>query len=289
MTRIMWVAVLIAALVAAGCSATPTATPAEKPTALGGGSMTRTMIIAHRGGAALAPENTLAAFERGIAEKADAVELDVHLSKDGAVVVMHDPILTRTTDGSGNIADLTLAELQKLNAAAKFTGGAIAPQKIPTLQEVVDLVNGRVGMQVEIKLKSDGSRYAGIEQKVVDILRKGDMIEKSVIISFNWLTLQDIKKIEPKLKTGALASAAYFKTVTSSAAVAQEVKAVGADYFGPEKSYLNAALLAELRKLGIGGGAWTVDDEAEMRKLAALNPDFLTTNRPDLLRKVLRP
>lgn len=113
------------------------------------------------------------------------------------------------------------------------------------------------------------------------------MIDKTTIISFDWPTLQEIKKIEPKLKTGALASAAYFRQVTSPATAAQQVKAIGADYFGPEKSYLTAELLAELRKQGIGGAAWTVDDQAEMRKLAALGPDFLTTNRPDLLRQVL--
>jgi glycerophosphoryl diester phosphodiesterase len=248
--------------------------------------MAKTILVAHRGGAGLAPENTLAAFESGIAQKADAVELDVHLSKDGQVVVMHDPNLSRTTDGSGDIADKTLAELKKLNAAANYPG-SYASQQIPTLEDAVNLVNGRVGMQVEIKTKTDGSRYPGIEQKVVDILRKGNMIDKATIISFDWPTLQDIKKIEPKLKTGALANAAYFRQVTSPATAAQQVKAIGADYFGPEKSYLTADLLAELHKQGIGGGAWTVDDQGDMRKLAALKPDFLTTNRPDLLRQVL--
>lgn len=134
--------------------------------------MAKTMLVAHRGGAGLAPENTLAAFESGIAQKADLVEMDVHLSKDGQVVVMHDPDLTRTTDGSGNIADKTLAELKQLNDAAKYSGpGSYGRQEIPTLEEVVKLVNGRVGLQVEIKVKADGSRYPGIEQKVVDILR----------------------------------------------------------------------------------------------------------------------
>jgi len=249
--------------------------------------MARIALIAHRGAAGLAPENTLVAFERGIAEKADAVELDVHLSKDGELVVIHDATLNRTTDGSGNVSDFTLAELRKLDAAAKFTGGPVAPQKLPTFQEVVDLVNGRVPIQIEVKVKSDGTRYQGIEQKVIDVLRRANMIEKSVIISFYWDVLQNVKAIEPRLKTGALATTNYFRKVTSAAQAAKEVKAVGADFFGVEKTYLTAELLAELRKLGIGGGAWTVDDEAEMRKLAALNPDALTTNRPDLLRKVL--
>lgn len=174
-------------MLATGCGLSPAAQPAltPQPTSAGGSSVTKTMLVAHRGGAGLAPENTLAAFERGIAEKADAVEMDVHLSKDGAVIISHDAILGRTTDKTGVIADLTLAELKTFNAAAKFQGGATAAQQVPTLDEVVKLVNGRVGMQVEIKVMAGGSRYPGIEQKVVDILRQGNMIEKSVIISFD--------------------------------------------------------------------------------------------------------
>jgi glycerophosphoryl diester phosphodiesterase len=249
--------------------------------------MPRTMIVAHRGGAGLAPENTLAAFESGIAHQADAVEMDVHLTKDGEVVVIHDAELSRTTDGRGDVADLALSEIRKYNAAAKFKGAAFSPQQVPTLQQVVDLVNGRVALQVEIKVKPDGSRYPGIEQVVVDILRQAHMIDKTVIISFDWPTLEDIKAIAPRLKTGALVGRIPLSNPNDLALVIQQVKDVGADYMAPEKTYLTADLLAALRAQGLGGGAWTVDDPAEMRRLAALHPDFLTTNRPDLLRDVL--
>lgn len=249
--------------------------------------MASIVLVAHRGGAALAPENTLAAFARGIAEKADAVEMDVHLSKDGELVVMHDAELSRTTDGTGLIGDMTLAEIRRFNAAAKFGGGPVEAQKAPTFQEVVDLVGGRVAMQIEIKVKPDGTRYAGIEQKVVDVLRKANMIEKSVIISFDWNVLKDVKAIEPRLKTGALAGSAYFRSVTRPATAAQQVKAAGADYFGVDKAYVSQELLAELAKVGIGGGAWTVNTEEDMRRIAGWKPAFITTDRPDALRRVL--
>ncbi len=249
--------------------------------------MSKITLVAHRGGSLLAPENTLAAFARGIAEKADAVEMDVHLSKDGEIVVMHDADLSRTTDGKGLIGDLTLAEIRRYNAAAKFGGGAVEAQKAPTFQEVVDLVGGRAGMQIEIKVKPDGTRYAGIEQKVIDVLRKANMIEKCVIISFDWNVLKDVKAIEPRLKTGALAGSAYFKSVSKPATAAQQVKAAGADYFGVDKAYMSEELLAELAKLGIGGGAWTVNSETDMKRIAAWKPAFMTTDRPDLLRTVL--
>jgi glycerophosphoryl diester phosphodiesterase len=213
--------------------------------------------------------------------------MDVHLSKDGEVVVIHDPDLSRTTDGRGLVGDLTLAEIRQYNAAAKFGGGVVAAQKVPTFQEVVDLVGGRVGMQVEIKVRPDASRYTGIEQKVVDILRKANMIEKTVVISFDWNVLKDVKAIEPRLKTGALAGAAYFRSVSDPAKAAQQVKAAGADYFGVDKAYMTERLLAELRTLGLGGGAWTVNTEADMRRIAAMQPDFMTSDRPDLLRGVL--
>lgn len=246
--------------------------------------MPRTALVAHRGGSLLAPENTLAAFRSGIEQQADYVECDVHLSKDGEVVVMHDPDVSRTTDGAGQIGDLTLAELKKLNAAAKFKGTTFPPQDIPTLQQVLETAKGKAGVQIEIKTKANGQRYAGIEQKVVDLLRKNDMVDKVVIISFDFPTLTDIKKLEPRLKTGALASAKYFSATTQPAAAAQEVKNLGADYFGVEKSYLTAELMAALRQQGVGGGAWTVNDPTEMKKLIALQPDFLTSDRPDLLR-----
>ncbi len=251
--------------------------------------MPRTLIVAHRGGAGLAPENTLAAFQSGLDQKADAVECDVHLSKDGELVVIHDANISRTTDGSGNVADLTLAELRAVNAAARFKDGSFAPQRIPTLQEVVDLVRGKAILQIEIKTRSDGRRYAGIEGKIVDLLRRNDMVDKVVVLSFDFPTVREIKALEPRLKTCALASTPYFASVGTRglAAVAEEMKALGVDYMGVEKSYLTEKLLAELRKQGIGGGAWTVNDPAQMRKLAALGPDFLTSDRPDLLREAL--
>jgi glycerophosphoryl diester phosphodiesterase len=113
------------------------------------------------------------------------------------------------------------------------------------------------------------------------------MIDKAVIISFDWPTLQDIKKLEPRLKTGALASGAYFRQNPWANKNAAAVKEAGADYFGVESSYLTPDLMAELRKLGIGAGAWTVNAEGDMKRLAGLGPDFLTTDRPDVLRRVL--
>jgi glycerophosphoryl diester phosphodiesterase len=118
--------------------------------------------VAHGGGGALAPENTLAAFRSGLAHGADGLELDVHLSLDGRLVVIHDPTVDRTTNGSGTVADLSVAQLKALDAGARFEGPSAGPQEIPALLEVLDLLsapgNERVGLQVEIKLRAGFAR-----------------------------------------------------------------------------------------------------------------------------------
>lgn len=253
--------------------------------------MHRIVTVAHRGGAGLAPENTLAAFRAGLGEKADALELDVHLSSDGELVVIHDPVLARTTGTAGEVGQSTLAELRTLDAAARWFGPRVGRQLIPTLQEVVDLAKGHASLQVEIKVKADGSRYPGIEAKVVETLRQSGMVDQAVILSFDFPTLATIGALEPRLRTCALISRAYLSKVGTRgpAAVAGEIAALGAAFAGVEKSWLTEPLYAALRARSLGVGVWTVDDPADMRRFAAMGVDFITSNRPDLLREALGP
>jgi glycerophosphoryl diester phosphodiesterase len=247
--------------------------------------------VAHRGGAGLAPENTLAAFRVGLEYGADALELDVHLSRDGELVVIHDPIVARTTNAAGEVGALTFAELRQLDASARYFGPPVGRQLIPTLQEVVDLAKGRASLQVEIKVRADGSRYPGIEAKVVDTLRLSGMVGEAVILSFDFPTLAAVKEIEPRLRTCALISRAYLEKIgkRGPAAVAGEMAALGVAYVGVEKSWLSEPLYREFRSRGLGVGAWTVDDPEAMRKFEAMGVDFITSNRPDLLREALAP
>jgi len=251
--------------------------------------MHRIVKVAHRGGAGLAPENTLAAFRAGLGEQADALELDVHLSSDGELVVMHDPALARTTDAAGEVGQKTLAELRKLDASARWFGPPIGSQLIPTLQEVVDLAKGRASLQIEIKVKADGSRYPGIESKVVETLRQSGMVDQAVVLSFDFPTLTTVRGLEPRLRTCALISRAYLQSVgkRGPAVVAAEISDLGAAFAGVDKSWLTEPLYKELRSRGLGVGVWTVDDPADMKRFAAMGVDFITSNRPDLLREAL--
>ena len=244
--------------------------------------------VAHRGGAGLAPENTLAAFSTGLSYGADYLEMDVHLSKDGQLVVIHDAGLARTTDVSGDVADYTAAELAAVDAAAKFFGEPVTGhQGVPTLDQVLALAKGRAGVQIEIKLRSDKSRYPGIEAKLVQTLWAREMLAESVVLSFDFPTLQEIKRIEPGLKTCALISTAYMKGDGSAGpeAIAEQMLAIGADAVGVNASLLKEPLLVALKARGMGVGVWTVNDLASMHEFADLGVDFITSDRPDLLQQ----
>ena len=246
----------------------------------------RTLVAAHRGGAALAPENTLAAFDRAIQLGADMVECDVHLSRDGAVVVMHDPNVSTTTDGRGQIGDLTLAELKKLNAAAKFPGG-YAAQTIPTLGELLDEVKGKIGIQIEIKNTATGGRYAGIEKQVLGLIAARGMTDQVIVISFDFGILKDVKAIDPHIRTGALVQANWFVTRSADQSAADAVAQTGAEYFMPTYAPVTLAVVEAAHARGIKVGVWTVDTPADMQRFVGFGVDAITTNRPDELMKVL--
>jgi glycerophosphoryl diester phosphodiesterase len=290
MQELLFIFVLIALLLTA-CGTTPTPAPAAIP---GSPSPQATLpdvlVVAHRGGAALAPENTLAAFGNALKIGVDMVECDVHLSKDGELVVMHDPDLARTTNGAGQISGLTLAELKKLNAAAKFGNGGWPEQQIPTLDELLDLVKGKVGIQIEIKTTAGNARYPGIEKKVADLLNAKGMPDKAIVISFDFPTLKDIKAIDPRIKTGALVNAQWMTAhiTQSPEQILDEVtQATSADYFMPTAGAVSEPLVRATHAKGLKMGVWTVDTTSDMLRLAGFGVDAITSNKPDELKRTL--
>jgi glycerophosphoryl diester phosphodiesterase len=247
--------------------------------------------IAHRGGAGLAPENTLAAFRLGLAHEADAVELDLHMSQDGALVVMHDPDVRRMTGVPGEIGTLTLEALRRLNAAATYTGPPSAPQRVPTLQEVLELVRGRAEVQIDIKVRSDASRYRGIEAKVLETVRQYAMLEQVLILAFDIAVLREITALEPRVQTCALLGNAFLRRFglrRDHDAVAEELAAQGFRCVGVKHTLMTPDLLRALRARAFRVGVWTVNEPEAMRRFADMGVDFLTSDRPDLLRHILR-
>ncbi|QTD42919.1 glycerophosphodiester phosphodiesterase family protein [Sporosarcina sp. Te-1] len=158
------------------------------------------LSVAHRGASAYAPENTRAAFRKGVDLQADYLECDVHLSKDDELIVMHDDKVDRTTDGKGYIRNMTLAELKTLDAGKQF-GEEFVNEQILTLQELVDEFYNEVGLVIEIKNPND---YPGIEEKVVQVLNQYDDLSGIIIQSFDVQSLKKIHSLLPEVEIAIL-------------------------------------------------------------------------------------
>jgi glycerophosphoryl diester phosphodiesterase len=236
-----------------------------------------TLNIAHRGASALAPENTMSGFETALELGADALELDLHLTRDNEIVVIHDYTLDRTTDGSGPVHERSLEELKRLDAGRWF-GPAFAGERIPTLSEVLDRFVGKVPLALEVKAGS--TFFPGIEEKVVSALRERAAIDQAAVASFDHYALRRLKEIEPTIRTAAL----LVGRPVSLSALAGPAKADG---LALEASFVTKTEVEACRAAGLQLVVWVVNDPAQMRHFIKLGVDGIITDRPDLLRLAL--
>jgi glycerophosphoryl diester phosphodiesterase len=249
-------------------------------------TMPTTLLAAHRGGSLLWPENSLLAFRNAVALGADFIEFDVHLSKDGQVVVIHDPTLDRTTSSSGPVRDRTVAELKVLRL--KDRTGALTEETVPTLDEVVAVAaQGRRRMLLEIKVDASRDRYPGIEEKVLALLERHGMADSTVVMSFDAPTWRRVHDLRPDVPTCALYSAKMLGR-TSLQAELETLRAAGVRFIGVEHTVVDAAAVAQARAAGIGIGAWTVNDAAGMKRQIDAGVAILITDRPDLATTLLK-
>lgn len=249
-------------------------------------------LVAHRGGSHLAPQNTLAAFRNALNFPIDAIELDVHMSRDGHAIVFHDNTVEKLTDGKGNILDLDFAYLRSLNAAAHFPGGWPDAQQIPALTEVLELAKGRVQVYIEIKpSKRDDifGRYPHIVETMVEEVRSAGMLADVLIISFDWQVLSHIKTLAPTLKTGALVSTDVWnpREKNALATLTQQVAAPGCDWINMDSKLFTPEMPETFHQSGFQLGIWTVNSLSEMRRLASVGVDSLTSDRPDLFAELV--
>ncbi len=243
--------------------------------------MSNVVRIAHRGasGHGHAPENTLAAFQAAIDIGVDGVECDVHCTEDGQVVVVHDHTLERTTDSKGAIEKLTLEEVKKADAGSWFDP-QFAGERVPTLGEVLKLTKGKVVTLVEIKEK-------GAADKVIEEIEKARSTTEVVLISFHASALEDAQRINPRIPRAFLAGGR--KPIKRRSAILDLVQEA-AEHGGAldlGSKLVTPQLVREAHLRGVGVWVWTVDDEAEMEKLAAMGVDAITTNYPEKLNSVL--
>jgi glycerophosphoryl diester phosphodiesterase len=242
-------------------------------------------IIGHRGASHDAPENTLSSFKLGYEQKADADELDIYLTKDGKVVVIHDGMTARTAGVTNRVADSTLEELRRLDVG-KFGPwkGRGFSEKIPLLEEVLPLIPEGKRLFIEIKC---GPEVLPELEKVLQ--RGGKKSEQTVIIGFGYETMQQAKARFPKLQVYWLASG-NSKTKQHPPIEELILKAKAAKLDGLDLSSdfpIDAAFVESVHKAGLKLYTWTVDDPEVARQEAAAGVDGITTNRAGWLREQL--
>lgn len=237
----------------------------------------KVLVIGHRGALGYAPENTMASFVKGLECGADLIELDVHLSADDAIVVIHDDDVSRTTDGGGPVREMTLAEIKRLDAGSRFDP-KFCGERVPTLDEVLDWARGRVQLVVEIK--GGPGPAPGIEERVVRALRDHRMVDEVMVISFHHPSVLRVKALEPALATGILYAARLVDTVGAA-------RAAGADSVRPQWSYWARNLVDEVHAAGLLASTWVANDEPRMEYLVRLGMDSIGTDYPDRLRRYL--
>ena len=260
-----------------------------------------TRYVAHRGGASLWPENSLTAFRNAIALGAKILELDVHLTADGAGAVIHDPTLERTSSGRGPIAACTAAGLRR--ARLRGPDGALTDDWVPTLDEVLALAApAGVALLVEVKtpgpavryerrggrvIAVPGPRYEGLEGKVLDLLGAAGVAERTFVMAFNPAVLAEVRARAPQQPTTLLVDRRHVEE--SGAEPAETVvwaTEARASFLGLHYSLCDGAVVEAAHRAKIGVGVFTVNDEPTMRRLAGLGVDVIISDRPDLVARL---
>jgi glycerophosphoryl diester phosphodiesterase len=242
--------------------------------AMGGCSGSDHLVVtAHRGASSVAPENTLSAMVAAVEAGAEFAELDVGLSRDGEVVLMHDRTLDRTTNGTGNLGEHSLEELRGLEAGGwfsqEFTG-----EPIPTLREIIHFARGKLKLNIEIKNSRDEPTIAA---SVVDIIRSEDFVKECMVTSFSRETVEEVKRIAPEIMTGFIFGEDYPDDVFQG----------GWEVLSSNHKVVDSTFVAQAKAGGKRVHVWTVDDRDLMLRLIGLGVDGIISNRPALLLEVL--
>lgn len=222
-------------------------------------------IVGHRGAPRQAPENTLLSFRRAMEIGVDWIEFDLHRSKDGALVVIHDDTVDRTTNGHGKVRDMTFGQLEKLDAGNG--------EKIPSLEQVISLARGRVKMDMEIKEE-------GIERDVVDAIKHSGITNQCMVSSFIYSSIKKVSDMAPNIRTAAIVDKIPDNTESFLNMLFEDV---GTRTIMASKKISSGPFVGEMRRLGFQVGIWNADTPAEIELYAAMDPMYLCSNYPDRL------
>lgn len=222
------------------------------------------LIIGHRGACGYEPENTLSSFQKALDLNVAMIELDVYKCKSGELVVIHDSAVDKTTDGSGNVEDLTLAELKKLNCSNC--------QKIPTLEEVINLVDRKCKINIEIKSDNLAKYIAGT---IEDYIGRGWSYDDFLVSSGKIKEIKDMFDLNYKILRGVLFTYPRQKNV-------DQVKELDLYFFGTYAKFITKSLVRKVHKEGIKLFAWTVNNKKLFKKMSKLKVDGVFSDYPDI-------
>ncbi|MGN8631726.1 glycerophosphodiester phosphodiesterase [Blautia sp. HCP3S3_G3] len=234
---------------------------------------THTKIFAHRGFSGRYPENTMLAFTKAVETGCYGIEIDVQLTKDGELVIIHDEGVERTTGAKGYIRDYTLDQIKELNASGKW-GDQFGKTEIPTLDEYCRMIAG-TSMVTNIELKNSIFPYPGMEEKVWKMIQKYHLEDRVLISSFNHYSLLKFKELAADIPCGILEESIVVDE-------AQYADRLGMQFLHPSHPAVTEVYVEKAREYGLGINTWTVNDEELMKKLIRLGVHGIITNYPDV-------
>ena len=235
------------------------------------------LTIAHRGASGYAPENTLAAYRRAVAQGVTFIETDLHLTRDAHFVALHDETVNRTTNGQGPIQQMTLLEARRLDAGSWF-GSEFIGERLPTLPEILDFAK-KHDVVFYLELKSDG--FWGGDHALISALRDSGEIPRVIVMAFDASILEGLRKIEPTLMTALL----YDGTIENPL---ERALSIGARQIAVKGDLMTPNFLSEAHKKDIQLVCWTINQPAHMRLLAAAGVDGIMSDYPDRLLAALK-
>ncbi|MGM0846283.1 MAG: glycerophosphodiester phosphodiesterase [Bacillota bacterium] len=235
----------------------------------------KTLIVAHRGASALAPENTLSAFDTAVSLGADYIEVDIQMTKDGKLVAMHDVTVDRTTNGTGRVKNFTYDELISLDAGSWFSPW-FKGERVPSLDSIIDRYSGRTGILIELK---HPSIYPEMEEKLAEILSRRlsshETPSNIIVQSFDKQSLQEFHQLLPSVPTGLIVGTSDFSTEESLFEIDGFTS-----FITPQSTLVDASFMRQARERNLNVFTWTVSDPVTARTLRNLNVNGIITNFP---------
>lgn len=242
--------------------------------------MTRPLVIAHRGLSSQYPENTLPAFEAAVASGADMIELDITLTADGHFMVIHDDTLSRTTSAQGFVGNLRKNELQQLDAGKWFGGGGVSTP-IPSIDEVLDRIGGRIQLNIEVKpffpLNQAGRMQAGLS-RLLTILDERDLRSTAIFSSVNFYLLEYLRELDTDLRLGLI-----FRRPLTDFDPEFVCRAFNIWSLHPFHEQVDEALLSSMHDMGVKVFPYTINSRTRMRELLKLGVDGMFTDVPGVM------